>query len=51
VTEILLWAIASADEVNAQAIIDAEWYPPVTGGFFLAPYGPVYRSWVLSGLS
>jgi hypothetical protein len=51
VTEILLWAIASADEVNAQAIIDAEWYPPVAGGFFLAPYETVYRSWVLSGAS
>jgi len=51
VTEILLWAIASGQEVNAQAIIDAEWYPPVTGGFFLAPYEALYRSWVLSGAS
>jgi hypothetical protein len=48
-TQILRWAIASGDEVTKQAIINAQWYPPVSGAYFLKQYGSIYRSWVLSG--
>jgi hypothetical protein len=49
VTVLLEWAVASGSEVTSQAIIDAEWYPPVADGFFLVQYESVYRGWVVSG--
>jgi len=48
---LLRWAIASGGQVTGQAIIAAEWYPPVSADFFLLQYNSVYRSWALSGNS
>lgn len=47
----LMWAIASADTVNAQVVINDEWSAPVSDAFFLVQYEPIYQSWLSSGES
>jgi hypothetical protein len=47
----LIWAVASAESVNPQVIINDEWSAPVSDAFFLVQYEPIYHSWLSSGKS